>query len=266
MSVQQKNRSVVWEDIKDQQSSKEDALSDIGLVLDEAITFKRIRDDLIRLLSSDCEDAGICAILDITPELLEKFKPRVKRKIKRVEVSLGPVPQGESRELSFWEFAQQTEGDLDLLSWPSYYACMDCVKTEADCTLHAVDKSFHQSRESHASGRGIFFQRPDLIRLLRLNFKRKYRQDVIRFVNMNKINPFRINLKEIDRTTLMPPTWTKGEHRQVRAIRLIFVIVQENLFSSVTNAHRLALMADTDKINKILEVSNENVLMPKDYE
>jgi len=260
----QKSRSVVWEDVQDQQSTREDEISILGLALDEAIAFKRVSQDLIRLLSTDCPDAGICAILDITPELLEKFKVKVKRKIKRVEINLGSSVEetGESQELSFWEFAQQTNGDMDLLAWPSYYACMDCVRKEANCTPHAVDKSFHKSRESHASGRGIFFQRPDLIRLLRLNFKRKYRPDVVRFVTDNKIDVFKISVKETDRTTLLPPNRVKGERFEIRAIRFIFVSVQDTLFSCVTDARRLASRIAAANVNSVLEISNEKVMMP----
>jgi hypothetical protein len=260
---QKKNRTVVWEDAQDQ-PSREDEISTIGLVLDEAIAFKRVREDLIRLLSSDCPDPGICAVLDINQELLNKFRARVKRKIRRVEVSLGePAGNEETKEVSFWEFTRQTEGDLDLLAWPSYYTCMDHVRTDADCTLHAVDKSFHKSRQSHASGRGIFFQRPDLIRLLRLNFRRKYPSDVIKFVTDNRLNVFRIDCKEIDRTTLLPPQpWIRGEHIQIRAIRFIIVHVQDDLFNSVTSSRRLAAQVESSRINRMLEVSNENVILP----
>jgi hypothetical protein len=165
--------------------------------------------------------------------------------------------------VSFWEFTKQTEGDLDLLAWPSYYACMDQVKTDADCTLHAVDKSFHKSRESHASGRGIFFQRHDLIRLLRLNFRRKYSPDVIKFVTDNRLNVFRIDCREVDRTTLLPPPpWVKGENLQIRAIKFILVHVQDVLFSSVINSRRLAAQVESSRVNRMLEVSNENVILP----
>jgi hypothetical protein len=256
-----KSRAVIWEDAQDQ-PSRDDEISTIGLVLDEAIAFKRVREDLIRLLSSDCPDDGICAVLDINQELLNKFRARVKRKIRRVEVDLGgPVATEETKEVSFWEFTKQTEGDLDLLAWPSYYTCMDRVKTDADCTLHAVDKSFHQSRESHASGRGIFFQRHDLIRLLRLNFRRKYPNNVVKYAIDNRLEVFRIECREVDRTTLLP-AWTKGEHRQIRAIRFIIVHVQDSLFNSVINSHRLAAQVESSRVNQMLEVSNENVLLP----
>lgn len=261
--MQQKTQSktVVWEDVQDK-ISKEDRISTLGLVLDEEIAFKRVREDLIRLLSSECEDTGICAILDITQELLDKFKTRVKRKIRKIEVDLGQPSNtnGESQEVSFWEFVQQTTGDLDLLSWPSYYACMDCIKSEADSTLHAVDKSFYKSWAGHASGRGIFFQRPDLIKLLRLNFKRKYKADIIKYVNENKINVFRINCNEVDRTTLLPTTRVKGEHTQIRTIKFIFVTVQENLFKSVIAARRLSAQDTCNKVNQMLNVTNENVI------
>ncbi len=259
----QKAKAVVWEDVQDK-ISKEDRISTLGFLLDEEIVFKRVREDLIRLLSSQCEDTGICAILDITQELLDKFKTRVKRKIKKVDVDLGEPSNtnGASKEVSFWEFVKQTAGDLDLLSWPSYYACMDLIKSEADSTLHAVDKSFDKSWGGHASGRGIFFQRPDLIKLLRLNFKRKYKSDVIKYVNENKVNVFRINCNEVDRTTLLPTTpRVKGEHTQIRLIKFIFVTIQENLFNSVMAARRLSAQNECNRVNQMLAVSNENVII-----
>jgi hypothetical protein len=259
--MQQKSRAVVWED-QNQQPSREVEISTLGLLLDEAIAFKRVREDLIRLLSSDCQDSGICAILDISPTLLEKFKAKVKKKIRKIDVTLEPITGDESRGLTFWEFVNNTVGDLDLLAWPSFYSCMDCVRKEANNVLHTTDKSFHTSWESHAGGRGIFFQRPDLIKLLRTNFHRKYRQDVVRYVTDNKIKVFKIDCKEIDRTTLLPPNRQKGQHLETRVIKFIFVTVQENLFNCVIDARKLANQNEVEKINKTLEVTADNVFLP----
>jgi hypothetical protein len=243
-------------------SSLEDEISGIGLILDEAITFKKVQDDLIKLLSSSCEDSAICTILDISPELLDKFKVKVKRKIRKVHVDLGLSHVGiENKERLFWDFVKETSGDVDLLSWPSYYSCLDCVRKEVDGVIHAVDKSFSKSRTSHASGRGIFFQRPDLINLLRLNFKKKYQNDVIAYVRENKLDVFKITCKEVDRTTLLPTNREKGQPFQIRIIRFIHVRILEDSFNSVIEARRLANVAEGDKMNKLLEIREDNVLM-----
>jgi hypothetical protein len=103
-----------------QRKSDEDEISGIGLILDEAITFKKVQDDLVRLLASSCPDSGICAILDISQDLLDKFKTKLGRKIRKVHVDLGLSPSNtQSKERPFWEFVKETTGNLDLLAWPS---------------------------------------------------------------------------------------------------------------------------------------------------
>jgi hypothetical protein len=242
-----------------QRQPAEDEISGIGLILDEAITFKKIEGDLVKLLSSECPDSAVCAIFDISQELLDKFKAKVKRRIRKVNLDLGLSTSTESKERPFWDFAKETIGDLDLLSWNSYYSCMDCVKKEASYVLHSVDKSICQSRESHASGRGIFFQHLDLLTLLRLNFKRKYHNDVVKFVVENRLNVIKIICKEIDRTTLLPTDRKKGQHVEIRVIRFIQVTVMENLFAPITDARRRANQTQRDKL---LEITNDSVLMP----
>jgi hypothetical protein len=241
-----------------QREPMEDEISGIGLILDEAITFKKVQDDLVRLLSSECPDAGICAILDISQELLDKFKVKVKRKIRKVNVDLGLSVSSESNERSFWEFVKETTGDIDLLGWPSYYSCMGCVRKEANSIVHSVDKSFHRTRESHAGGRGIFFQHPDLITLLRLNFRRKYHSDIVKYVIDNQLNVFKITCKEVDRTTLLPPDRVKGEPVLIRRIRFIQVQVLENLFSVIVEARMHANQVERDRL---LEITPENVFI-----
>jgi hypothetical protein len=244
--------------IYSQRQPVEDEISGIGLILDEAITFKKVHDDLVRLLSSECHDSGICAILDISQELLDKFKTKVKRKVRKVDVSLGLSVSSESKERPFWEFIKETTGDIDLLSWPSYYQTLDCVKKEANNTIHSVDKSFHQTRQSHASGRGIFFQHPDLLNLLRLNFKKKYHNDIIRYVIENKLSVIKIYCKEVDRTTLLPADRVKGEPVLIRRIRFIQVKVLEHLFDVVNQARRKANQVERDKL---LEITPDNVFI-----
>jgi hypothetical protein len=243
-----------------QRLHQDDGISSIGLILDEAITFKKVQEDLVKLLSSDCTDSAICTILDISQDLLDKFKLRVKRKIKKVNVDLG-LQQNDikSKERLFWDFIKETTGDVDLLSWPSYYACLDRVKKEIDNVIHAVDKSFSKNRESHASGRGIFFQRPDLVNLLRLNFKRKYQKDIIQFVSENKINVFKITCKEVDKTTLLPATREKGHPYEVRVIRFINIKILEDSFKSVMEARLHANQIEKEKLNKLLEIKPDNV-------
>ena len=243
-----------------QRQHQDDEISGIGLILDEAITFKKVQADLIKLLSSDCEDLIICTVLDISQELLDKFKPKVKRKIKKVNVDLGLSQVAtESKQRLFWDFVKETTGDVDLLSWPSYYSCLDHVRKEIDGVLHSVDKSFSKSRASHASGRGIFFQRPDLINLLRLNFKRKYHNDVVTYLHEKGLDAFKIIYKEIDRTTLLPTNREKGQPLQIRVIRFIHVKVLEESFSSVMEARRLANQVEKDKMDKLLEITEDNV-------
>jgi hypothetical protein len=211
---------------------------------------------LVKLLSSECPDSGICAILDISQELLDKFKTKVKRKIRKIDVNLGLSVSSESKERSFWEFVRDTTGDIDLLAWPSYYSALDCVRKEANGVIHSVDKSFHQSRQSRASGRGIFFQHPDLLSLLRLNFRKKYHNDVIRYVTENKLSVIKIFCKEVDRTTLLPSDRVKGEPVLVRRIRFIQVKVLEHLFDVVNQARRMANQVERDKL---LEITPDNV-------
>jgi hypothetical protein len=242
-----------------QREPTEDEISGIGLILDEAITFKKVQDDLVRLLSSDCPDAGICAILDIPQELLDKFKIKVKRKIRKVNVDLGLSVSSDSNERSFWEFVKETTGDIDLLGWSSYYSCLGCVRKEANSVIHTVDKSFHRTRESHAGGRGIFFQHPDLITLLRLNFRRKYHSDIVKHVIENKLIIFKISCKEVDRTTLLSPDRVKGEPITIRKIKFIQVQVLENLFNTIVEAHMHANQVERDRL---LEITVDSVLMP----
>lgn len=247
-----------------QRQSDEDEISGIGLILDEAITFKKVQNDLIKLLSSDCPDSGICAILDISQELLDKFKIKVKRKIRKINIDFGLASPDSSKsgERPFWDFAKETTGDLDLLAWPSYYSCMDHVRDEANGVIHAVDKSFSRNRMAHASGRGIFFLRHDLIHLLRLNFRRKYHNDVVRFVRERKLSVFKISCKEVDRTTLLPPVREKGQHVQLRIIRFIQVKVLEDCFTSVIEARRIANQIEKERMDKLLEITEDNVLLP----
>jgi len=243
--------------------SDSEEISGIGLVLDEAITFKKVQNDLVKLISSGCDDPNVCALLDITPELLDKFKTKLKRKIKKVHVDLGLSSEGTvTKERSFWEFVKETNGDLDLLAWASYYSCLDQVRQETNNIIHSVDKSVGRTRTNHAGGRGIFFQRSDLIGLLRLNFKRKYDKDIVKYVQDHKLNIFKISCKEVDRTTLLPPNREKGQHVQVRVIRFISVKILDESFVEVIEARQRSMMEEKEKMEKLLEIREDNVLLP----
>jgi hypothetical protein len=146
-----------------------------------------------------------------------------------------------NREVEFWDFVRDTEGDIYLLSWWSYFQVLKSVGEEVDQTLHAVDKridkwkipQYHEEKayveaaptslKVGGSGRGMYFLKSDLIRLLRLAFNKQYPKFIQNFVKERNAKVFAIKTLAVDKTTLLPPA-VKGQER-VPGRKIIFVEV-----------------------------------------
>jgi vacuolar-type H+-ATPase subunit D/Vma8 len=210
-------------------TAKTEVISPFGQILGESVKFKEVQEKLSLYLGERVPDKEICTRLGLTEEQLRRFRQRVK------PVMVPPKPEElavyKNREVEFWEFVRDTEGDIYLLSWFSFFQTMKNIGSEIDQTLHAVDKGinrmnipqYHEepnyiesaptSLKVGGSGRGLYLLKPDLIRLLRIAFNKQYPKFIQDYVKESNTKVFAIKTLAVDKTTLLPPA-IKGQGRE----------------------------------------------------
>jgi len=255
-------------------SSEGEQAPKFGLLLDEAVRFKKVESSLTRMIREGFEDKEIQTILELSPELLIKFKGKIKGRWKVVEKVDFTVFT--KREKTFSEFVKESTGDVYLIPWYYCNRVFSHVKEEMAETLHCENKgnyrSFHEEEHYRdvartslhvgKSGGGIFIQKPDMMRLLALNFKKYYPHDIVEYVRDHNLPIFKIEIIQVDKTALKGDpvvkykVLRKGQEQNVyhyphsRLIKCVSITVVEHMFEPLVKVRQ-------DEVNQIIKSFDE---------
>jgi hypothetical protein len=201
----------------------------LGDALSQAIKFEEIKVRLKQLVDSGKPDKVIASELKLNLFDIPKFKEKLgKVKLQEFEepepVQNTIIEKVRNREVDLEEFLADPRGNIDIISWQSYYSILKFAAKELANVRHAKDHSL-----------GILLNPNDLYPLIRKAFGRMYPVDVVKKVKARKLNPIFIRT---DKESV------KIESNTGSRIRMRHIIIREEVFEELLREHR-------EKISKL---------------